>query len=116
MLTTDEVRKALELDPFEGFARKRLNEPLSEVAQIASQEVEFGPRRTGRTTRMLCSVLAACSTGRIAAVYAKPMPQENAIKEKAREWAVRLGINPKLIVGSLAPADLEFFDHTYYGL
>lgn len=110
MLTADGVRKALELEPFEGFARKALNSPPSDIT------LEFGPRRTGRTTRMLCSLLAAASSGRTVSIYAIPLAYENALKEKAREWAERLKINPKLIVGSLGKAEIEFFDHSYYGL
>lgn len=117
MFTTEDVRKALDLVPFEGFARKQQSLPdrirISELSQDP-EEVLLGPRRTGRSTRMLCSLLAACSTGRRVAIYAKPLPMETALKDRAREWATKLGINPDLIVGHLATAEIEFFDHTWY--
>lgn len=115
MLTADDVRKALGLVPFEGFARKqdqsmeRANEALNETLAV-----ELGPRRTGRSTRMLCSALAAASSGRRVSIAAKPLPAEAALKEKAREWAEQIGLNPELIVGHLATAEIEFFDHTWY--
>jgi hypothetical protein len=117
MLTADDVRKALDLVPFEGFARKQeaTTDPIR-MAELAENpnEVLLGPRRTGRTTRMLCSLLAACSTGRRVAIYARPLAAETAMKEKAREYALRIGLNPDLILGHLATAEIEFFDHTWY--
>lgn len=113
MLTADDVRKALELTPFEGFARKKASEPPSD--KLSSEgKLSIGQRMSGRSTRMICSALAAASTGRRVALYAKPMVLENVLKDRSREWAVKLGLNPDLIVGHLATAEIEFFDHTWY--
>ncbi len=120
MLSVDEVRRALDLVPFEGFARKQLSSPDRASAKemmTAETQVLFGPRGTGRTTRMLCSVLAAISSGRPVAIYAKPIVLEHIIKERAQEWAEKIGLSPKLIHGHLASvAEIEFFDHTWYDL
>ena len=118
MFTIEEVRKALNLVPFEGFSRKAQSDP--DRMKIASEmlagpkAVFLGPRQTGRTTRMICSALAVASAGRRVSISAKPQPLEHAIKDRAQEMATKLGINPKLIVGHLATADVEFFDHTWY--
>lgn len=114
MLTAEAVRKALDLLPFEGFARRR-----QKVADDrASEGVVLGAlrhRQTGRSTRMICSVLAAISSGRPVSIYAKPQSVEYELKNKAQEWAVKLGLNPKLVFGHLASvAEIEFFDHTWY--
>lgn len=118
MLSTEDVRKALGLAPFEGFARKKLNNPEKNLASEmvdASKEIHVFPRLTGRSTRMICSMLAAISAGRRVSIYAKPQAMEYALKEHAQAWAERLGLNPKLILGHLAStAEIEFFDHTWY--
>jgi hypothetical protein len=115
MLTAEEVRKQLELQPFEGYARKQLNTRIFESVEDASKEISVRPRQIGRTTRMLCSVLAAISSGRPVAIYAKPQAVEAALKDLAQQWAERLGLNPRLILGHLAStAEIEFFDHSWY--
>lgn len=115
MLTAEEVRRQLELMPFEGYARKILNTPVREAVVDGSKEIEIRPRQTGRSTRMICSMLAAISSGRPVALYARPQAMEVALKDRAQEWAERLGLNPKLIMGHLAStAEIEFFDHTWY--
>lgn len=114
MLSAEDIRKALSLTPFEGFARKRVNE-REQLAAAEGISLNWGDRQTGRSTRMICSLLAAISTGRTASIYAKPQPLETSLKEIAQEWAQKLGLNPKLVHGHLATSDLEFFDHTWYG-
>lgn len=119
MLTAEDVRKALGFVPFEGYARRQENSTvghrISEMMSDASKEITIRPRATGRSVRMLCSALAAISAGRPVAIYAKPQSLEHILKERAQEMAVKLGLNPKLILGHLAStAELEFFDHTWY--
>lgn len=116
MLSAEEVRKALGLLPFEGFARKQQNHADARIAASeGASAIDMGPRRTGRSTRMLCSVLAAISSGRPVSIYAKPQPVEHTLKSIAQEWALQLGLNPKLVLGHLAStAEIEFFDHTWY--
>lgn len=113
MLSADDVRKALDLIPFEGFARKQ-DQVLEHAKEGVNELYELQPHHTGRTTRMLCSLLAVASTGRRVAIYAKPFELEADLKAIARSWAERIGINPEMIVGRLATADVEFFDHTWY--
>lgn len=121
MLTADEVRKALDLVPFEGFARKRSQENDKKTSDATilpgvALEYAFRGRLTGRSTRMLCSLLASVSSGRRCAIYASPQVVEDTLKDRARGWAEKLGLNSKLIVGHLATADVEFFDHSWYEL
>jgi 16S rRNA G1207 methylase RsmC len=121
MLTAEEVRKALGLVPFEGYARKHEHsdamQRVSEMMSDASKEIIITPRQTGRSTRMICSLLATISSGRPVAIYAKPQSVEHSLKDKAQEWAEKLGLNPKLILGHLAStAEIEFFDHSWYGV
>jgi hypothetical protein len=119
MMSAEEVRKGLGLTPFEGFARKQLESLPVRVAEALASNVPMTPeehlRQTGRSTRMICSLLAAVSSGRPVAIYAKPQAHEYQLKDKAQQWAEQLGLNPKLIHGHLASiAEIEFFDHTWY--
>lgn len=117
MLSADEVRKALDLMPFEGFARKQLETRPARIAGLVEEVLSNKEivRQTGKSTRMICSLLATISSGRMASIYAKPQTQEYALKEKAQQWAEQLGLNPKLILGHLAStAEIEFFDHSWY--
>lgn len=121
MLTVEEVRKALELVPFEGYARKHeyadARQLVSEMMSDASKEIIIIPCKTGRSTRMICSMLATISSGRPVAIYAKPQAVEHALKDQAQAWAEKLGLNPRLILGHLAStAEVEFFDHSWYNV
>lgn len=118
MLTVEDIRKALDLVPFEGFARKQLASlERARISEMLTAEAttDQAVRNTGRSTRMICSALAVVSAGRPVAIYAKPMLTEHALKDRAQEWAEKLGLNSKLIHGHLAStAEVEFFDHTWY--
>lgn len=81
---------------------------------VACQYPTEAARRTGRTTRMLVSALAAASAGKSVHVDGAYPAQTLALGEQARAWAARCGIDPKRIKvkGDLVEsADVSFLDH-----
>ena len=118
----DLIRETLGLEPFEAFARRRLDENISEenVRLLGYERAEAEKERsTGRTTRMLVYALAAARTGK---VYLRGMsePATHDMVAQAREMALKIGVAPESIQPSFVkdpPKGFPLFvDHAAEGL
>ena len=115
-MTAEEARVALQLEPWEKFRdRQERKDWIEQMRQVMSPEA-FAKERwrmSGRTTRMLCSAVAAMWKGLRVKIYASNRIVAESIEDDLRVMAKRLG-TPTLF--SKDSPDLEFFDHTYYEL
>ncbi len=99
MLEAD-VYTALALrDPWE-YARQKMRENLEAApADNPRYAVQAVARRTGRTTRMLVTLLAAMSRGRRVEVRHVDPRTARDLKQKLTGWAVEVGVEPRFSDG-----------------
>jgi hypothetical protein len=69
-------------------------------------------RCTGRSERMICSLLAAMSRGSSVVIRGCSGDLENQLTERAMTYAKKLGLDTTLL--TQVTAEVEFFDHTFY--
>jgi hypothetical protein len=120
-MTPEEVRIALSLRPFDEFARASGETTrLQMLSMMTEEQVRAeGPRRTGRTTRMIVEALAAASLGRHVVFVSRSLESARTILKYAQEFAHRLGIPINLFQAAASSRSANqntrntvFTDHT----
>jgi hypothetical protein len=113
-MTSGEIRRELGLMPWHEHAaqaQKELRERLEGLVD-ADTLISERMRRTGRSERMICSLLAAMSKGSSVVIRACSGRMEDTLTERAKIHARKLGLDVTLL--SQVAAEVEFFDHTFY--
>lgn len=103
-MTHDEIGKALGLMPSELWrcvAIARNVEKMRGCADLWDEKVKrvVMVRGTGNTTGMLIDALVAVSNGQTVRISAYERAYQNKLVKQAQSWAVKLKLDPKLIVG-----------------
>lgn len=113
-MTSGEVRRALGLKPWHEHAHEVQQLRMANLTGVmdADDLIKDRMRQTGRTTRMICSALAAMSRGVSVVFRSGSGHSEALITEQARLYAKKLGLDASLL--SQVAAEVEFFDHLFY--
>lgn len=109
-----EIAKRLELKPWAEFKAAAIEKNAARTDYPPRKRIEELPRQTGRTMRMITNLLSTISKGMDVRVIAGTPDMAKAIVHRAREQAVRLGLDPKLILDRSEKEGIEFADHTFY--
>ena len=103
-ITFEEARKALELQPFEGFQHP--------AAAAALETYSSEKRGTGRTTKMLVDAVVQSQSSKVA-IVGWSLGYSHCLTQEARIYAQKLGLDPNQIVlpQDKAKAKQVFTDH-----
>lgn len=117
-MKVDEVCAALGLEPFDEFAKARMDEWKSGDKERELGKKEFRRflmerRGTGRTLRMICEALADVSEGHVVHIYGHNQTYTRELVHRARAYASQLGLDAGKILLRPVGAQRVYRDHYY---
>lgn len=123
-MTLDSLRKKMGLDSHDVFLAKRANALLEQAKagdldgySAYDRSDAFMHRQSGRTMeRIYLPAVRMALTGTPVLIHGGSPTGTRTLRDNAREWCLRAGANPKLILLRAGPLDeLEhLYDHTCY--